>query len=59
MSRTSCGWRSATQPSTKKVARTPNWSNSASSRCVFATTRGSREAQVSRWMLGASAETWK
>ena len=42
---------------TKKVPRTSNCSNKASSLRVFPNTRDSRESQLSRRMLGANADT--
>src|SRR5262245_56611848 len=58
-SRMSAGWRSATQPTTKKVAETPRASRMSSSRCVLATTRDGRRVQSARSTRPRTASTWK
>src|SRR5262245_46813648 len=55
----SAGLRSATQPTTKKVAETRRASRMSSNRCVLATTRDGRRVQSFRSTRPRTASTWK
>src|SRR5262245_26350827 len=59
MSRTRAPWRSATQPSMKKVARTPAYSRISSRRSVVSTTRLSSVGHSSGRRTRANASAWK
>src|SRR5688572_15866524 len=58
MRATKAGCRSATQPTTKQVARTPHRSSRSRVRCVSSTTRDSRASQADGWASAGTPQTW-
>src|SRR5688572_9142103 len=58
MRATKAGCRSATQPTTKQVARTPHRSSRSRVRCVSSTTRDSRASQADGSARAGTPQTW-